>query len=127
MWGEKFFKLYHLKPKAEEFGEEVQTVREWLPQAEAELKFKALPEDEDAIIALIENHEKFQEELQAQQPKIERIKYLSDEILHSCHPNAVRFVKYYLTITHTRWEQVGMEIHSNLYFCLRIFAVFSIA
>ena len=27
--------------------------------------------------------------------------------MEHCHPNAVRFVKYYLTITHTRWEQVG--------------------
>ena len=32
-------------------------VREWLPHAEAELKFKALPEDEDQIVQLIENHE----------------------------------------------------------------------
>ena len=32
-------------------------VREWLPHAEAELKFKALPEDEDQIVHLIENHE----------------------------------------------------------------------
>ena len=28
--------------------------------------------------------------------------------MEHCHPNAVRFVKYYLTITHTRWEQVGV-------------------
>lgn len=30
---------------------------------------------------------------------------LAEEILQACHPNAIRFVKYYLTITHTRWEQ----------------------
>ena len=28
-----------------------------LPHAEAELKFEALPEDEDQIVQLIENHE----------------------------------------------------------------------
>ena len=50
--------------------------------------------------------QKFQEELQNQQSCIEKIKFLADEILQSCHPNAVRFVKYYLTITQTRWEQV---------------------
>ena len=31
---------------------------------------------------------------------------MAEEILQSCHPNAVRNVKYYLTITQTRWEQV---------------------
>ena len=35
----------------------VQVMREFLPQAEAELKFKALPDDEMAIIQLIEKHE----------------------------------------------------------------------
>lgn len=39
---------------------------------------------------------------------VDRIKDLGQEIMESCHPNAIRFVKYYLTITHTRWEQVGL-------------------
>ncbi len=50
--------------------------------------------------------QRFQEELQGHQGNIERIKLLADEIFQACHPNAVRFVKYYLTITHTRWEQL---------------------
>lgn len=32
-------------------------MRDFLPQAEAELKFKALPDDEMAIVQLIEKHE----------------------------------------------------------------------
>jgi hypothetical protein len=44
-------------PQAEEFQGVVQVMREFLPQAEAELKFKSLPEDEVAIIQLIEKHE----------------------------------------------------------------------
>ena len=43
--------------QADEFNDAVQVVREWLPHAEAELKFRALPEDEDAIVALMEHHE----------------------------------------------------------------------
>ncbi len=43
--------------QAEDFNDAVQVVREWLPHAEAELKFRAMPEDEDAIVQLIENHE----------------------------------------------------------------------
>lgn len=43
--------------QAEEFQQVVQVMREFLPQAEAELKFKSLPEDEVAIIQLIEKHE----------------------------------------------------------------------
>ena len=84
-------------------------VREWLPHAESELKFRALPEDEDAIVMLMNNHDTFQEELRAQQPNVERIRYLAEEILQSCHPNAVRFIRYYLTITQTRWEQVRLH------------------
>jgi len=49
--------------------------------------------------------QKFQEQLQNRHPQIERITSLADEILMSCHPNAVRFVRYYLTITQTRWKQ----------------------
>lgn len=43
--------------KAEEFQEVVQVMREFLPQAESELKYKTLPDDEMAIIQLIEKHE----------------------------------------------------------------------
>ncbi|KAL3854347.1 hypothetical protein ACJMK2_013620 [Sinanodonta woodiana] len=91
---------------AEEFQEVVQVMREFLPQAEAELKFKSLPEDEVAIIQLIEKHEKFQEELRNHQDCVDKIKNLAEEILLNCHPNAIRFVKYYLTITQTRWDQL---------------------
>ena len=53
--------------------------------------------------------QKLHGDLQQQQATIERIKYLAQEILMACHPNAVRFVKYYLTITQTRWEQVRFD------------------
>ena len=44
-------------PQAEEFQEVVTVMREFLPQAEAQLKFRALPEDEMVILQLIEKHE----------------------------------------------------------------------
>jgi len=50
--------------------------------------------------------QKFQEELRVQQANIDKVRYMAEDILQSCHPNAVRNVKYYLTITQTRWEQV---------------------
>ena len=43
--------------QAEDFNDAVQVVRDWLPQAEAELKFRTISEDEEGIIRLIENHE----------------------------------------------------------------------
>lgn len=43
--------------QAEDFNEAVQVVREWLPHAESELKFRPLPEDEEAIVHLIEHHD----------------------------------------------------------------------
>lgn len=53
--------------------------------------------------------QKFEEELRGQQVNVEKIRYLAEEILQACHPNAVRFIKYYVTITQTRWEQVRDE------------------
>ncbi|KAK3083433.1 hypothetical protein FSP39_022457, partial [Pinctada imbricata] len=91
---------------AEEFQEVVQVMRDFLPQAEAELKFKSLPDDEMSIIQLIEKHEKFQEDLRNHQDCVDKIRILAEEILQNCHPNAIRFVKYYLTITQTRWDQL---------------------
>ena len=50
--------MYNFVPcQGEDFQSVVQVMREFLPQAEAELKFKALPDDEMAIIQLIEKHE----------------------------------------------------------------------
>ena len=43
--------------QAEEFNESVQVIREWLPQVEAELKFRSLPENEGAIVLRIEQHD----------------------------------------------------------------------
>lgn len=54
------FWLYHstcISLQAEEFQVSVQIMRDFLPQAEAELKFRALPDDEMAIVQLIEKHE----------------------------------------------------------------------
>ncbi|XP_005100351.2 microtubule-actin cross-linking factor 1 [Aplysia californica] len=99
-------KLKEALKLAEEFQDVVTVMREFLPQAEAQLKFRALPEDEMVILQLIEKHEKFQEELRNHQGSVDKIKGLAEEILLSCHPNAVRFVKYYLTITQTRWDQL---------------------
>ena len=44
-------------PQAESFNDAIQVVRDWLPDAEAELKFHSIPDDEDSIMQLIENHE----------------------------------------------------------------------
>ncbi|XP_076458946.1 microtubule-actin cross-linking factor 1, isoforms 6/7-like isoform X2 [Babylonia areolata] len=91
---------------AEEFQEVVTIMREFLPEAEAQLKLRSLPDDEAIIVQMIEKHEKFEEELKNHQEHVDKIKNLAEEILSSCHPNAVRFVKYYLTITQTRWDQL---------------------
>ncbi|ESO82077.1 hypothetical protein LOTGIDRAFT_237158 [Lottia gigantea] len=106
-------KLRDAMKLAEEFQDVVTVMREFLPQAESELKFRAFPDDEVAIIQLIERHEKFQEELRGHQDTVDKIKTLAEEILIGCHPNAVRFVKYYLTITQTRWDQLLQRAKSR--------------
>ncbi|XP_036368174.1 microtubule-actin cross-linking factor 1 isoform X4 [Octopus sinensis] len=98
---------------ADEFQDVVQVMREFLPTVESELKFRPLPDDELSIIHLIERHEKFQERLRNHQDTVDKIKVLAERILKHCHPNAVRFVKYYLTITQTRWDQLIQRSHSR--------------
>jgi len=46
-----------LVAQAEQFNDAIQVVRNWLPEAEAELKLHSIPEDEDSIVQAIENHE----------------------------------------------------------------------
>lgn len=43
--------------QAEEFQDVVTIMREFLPEAEAQLKFRSLPDDEVAILQMIEKHE----------------------------------------------------------------------
>jgi len=43
--------------QAAQFNEAIQIVRNWLPDAEAELKFHSIPDDEDSIMQQIENLE----------------------------------------------------------------------
>ena len=43
--------------QAEEFQEVVTIMREFLPEAESQLKFRSLPDDEVAIMQMIEKHE----------------------------------------------------------------------
>lgn len=64
--------------------------------------------------------QKFEEDLKSHQEHVDKIKSLAEEILSSCHPNAVRFVKYYLTITQTRWDQVKNDEKYFLFHFLKI-------
>jgi len=43
--------------QAEQFNDAIHVVRNWLPEAEAELKLHSVPDDEDSIMQAIENHE----------------------------------------------------------------------
>ena len=43
--------------QAEQFNDAIQVVRNWLPEAEAELKLHSIPDDEESILQAIDNHE----------------------------------------------------------------------
>lgn len=49
--------------QATDFQTAVNLLRDFLPQAELELKFQPLPEHELAIMQLMERHEKFEDQL----------------------------------------------------------------
>ena len=56
--------MYFMLLQASEFQSAVNSLRDFLPQAEQELKFQPLPEHELAIMQLMERHEKFEDQLQ---------------------------------------------------------------
>ena len=56
--------MYSVLLQASEFQSAVNSLRDFLPQAEQELKFQPLPEHELAIMQLMERHEKFEDQLQ---------------------------------------------------------------
>lgn len=61
---------------------------------------------------------KFDEELRAQEPDIDRMTYVAEEILMSCHRSAERYVRYHMTTMQSRWQQVNSDFlaHSGCRF-----------
>ncbi|XP_028324054.1 dystonin isoform X5 [Gouania willdenowi] len=93
--------------QAEEFHSTVHILLEWLAEAEQSLRFHgSLPDDEDALCALIDQHKEFIKKLEEKHVAITNATSKGEGILSLCHPDSITTIKHWNTILKARFEEV---------------------
>ncbi|XP_060727867.1 dystonin isoform X10 [Tachysurus vachellii] len=93
--------------QAEEFHSTVHILLEWLAEAEQSLRFHgSLPEDEEALRVLIEQHKEFIKKLEEKSVALGKAISMGEDILAICHPDSITTVKHWNTIIKARFEEV---------------------
>ncbi|XP_055462411.1 dystonin isoform X3 [Psammomys obesus] len=93
--------------QAEEFHSVVHTLLEWLAEAEQTLRFHgALPDDEDALRTLIDQHKEFMRKLEEKRSELSVAAGMGDALLAICHPDSITTIKHWITIIQARFEEV---------------------
>ncbi|XP_060781397.1 dystonin isoform X6 [Neoarius graeffei] len=93
--------------QAEEFHSTVHILLEWLAEAEQSLRFHgSLPEDEEALRGLIEQHKEFMKKLEEKSVALSKAISMGEAILAICHPDSITTVKHWNTIIKARFEEV---------------------
>ncbi|KAJ8013741.1 hypothetical protein DPEC_G00032940 [Dallia pectoralis] len=93
--------------QAEEFHSTVHILLEWLAEAEQTLRFHGtLPDDEEALRALIEQHKEFMKKQEEKRVGLNKATSLGEAILTICHPDSITTIKHWNTIIKARFEEV---------------------
>ncbi|XP_059557312.1 dystonin isoform X17 [Myotis daubentonii] len=93
--------------QAEEFHSVVHALLEWLAEAEQTLRFHGvLPEDEDALRTLIDQHKEFMKKLEEKRAALNKATSMGDAVLAICHPDSITTIKHWITIIRARFEEV---------------------
>ncbi|NXO74338.1 DYST protein, partial [Phainopepla nitens] len=93
--------------QAEEFHSVVHVLLEWLAEAEQTLRFHGiLPDDEEALRALIEQHREFMKKLEEKKAELNKATGMGEAILAICHPDSITTIKHWITIIRARFEEV---------------------
>ncbi|KAM7385701.1 hypothetical protein PAMP_001763 [Pampus punctatissimus] len=93
--------------QAEEFHSTVHILLEWLAEAEQSLRFHgSLPDDEEALRALIDQHKEFMKKLEEKRVALNKATSMGEEILAICHPDSITTIKHWNTIIKARFEEV---------------------
>ncbi|KAM3606228.1 uncharacterized protein V6R79_013141 [Siganus canaliculatus] len=93
--------------QAEEFHSTVHILLEWLAEAEQSLRFHgSLPDDEEALRALIEQHKEFMKRLEEKRVALNKATSMGEAILTICHPDSITTIKHWNTIIKARFEEV---------------------
>ncbi|KAG7462800.1 hypothetical protein MATL_G00188590 [Megalops atlanticus] len=101
--------------QAEEFHSTVHILLEWLAEAEQSLRFHgALPDDEEALRALIEQHKEFMKKLEEKRVALTKATSMGEAILTICHPDSITTIKHWNTIIKARFEEVQAWARQHL-------------
>ncbi|NXB74945.1 DYST protein, partial [Donacobius atricapilla] len=93
--------------QAEEFHSVVHALLEWLAEAEQALRFHGiLPDDEEALRTLIEQHREFMKKLEEKKAELNKATGMGEAILAICHPDSITTIKHWITIIRARFEEV---------------------
>ncbi|XP_044277503.1 dystonin isoform X23 [Varanus komodoensis] len=93
--------------QAEEFHSVVHVLLEWLAEAEQALRFHGiLPEDEEALRTLIDQHREFMKKLEEKKAELNKATGMGETILAMCHPDSITTIKHWITIIRARFEEV---------------------
>ncbi|XP_021577495.2 dystonin isoform X20 [Ictidomys tridecemlineatus] len=93
--------------QAEEFHSVVHALLEWLAEAEQTLRFHGvLPDDEDALRTLIDQHKEFMKKLEEKRAELNKATSMGDAVLAICHPDSITTIKHWITIIRARFEEV---------------------
>ncbi|XP_024244048.1 dystonin isoform X5 [Oncorhynchus tshawytscha] len=93
--------------QAEEFHSTVHMLLEWLAEAEQSLRFHGtLPDDEEALGALIEQHKEFMKKQEEKRVGLNKATSMGEAILTICHPDSITTIKHWNTIIKARFEEV---------------------
>ncbi|XP_041108038.1 dystonin-like isoform X9 [Polyodon spathula] len=93
--------------QAEEFHSTVHILLEWLAEAEQSLRFHgALPDDEEALCALLDLHKEFMRKLEEKRVGLSKAIRLGEAILTICHPDSITTIKHWNTIIKARFDEV---------------------
>ncbi|XP_071336943.1 dystonin isoform X4 [Trachinotus anak] len=93
--------------QAEEFHSTVHILLEWLAEGEQSLRFHgSLPDDEEALRVLIEQHKEFMKKLEEKRVALNKATSMGEAILSICHPDSITTIKHWNTIIKARFEEV---------------------
>nr|XP_032634285.1 dystonin isoform X5 [Chelonoidis abingdonii] len=93
--------------QAEEFHAVVHCLLEWLAEAEQALRFHGiLPDDEEALRTLIDQHREFMRKLEDKKAELNKAAGMGEAILAICHPDSITTIKHWITIIRARFEEV---------------------
>uniref|UniRef100_A0A8C3A730 EF-hand domain-containing protein n=1 Tax=Cyclopterus lumpus TaxID=8103 RepID=A0A8C3A730_CYCLU len=84
----------------------VHSFMERLTEAERTLKYGAIPEEEEGLLAFRKQHEVSMGALRTQAVELQNIQCMGEEILASCHPDSIITLKSWISVTKTRYEEV---------------------